>query len=141
MHLAGGEDHRIARPEPHLATPVVEEPFALQHVIDLVGRRARMHRRGLPRLPARHADRAIWRLGQKLVDMVVRRELLLLPQIEDVHAGPPFVRRRTIPNMEMANIPFGTTDWSAVERTVHPGETGTATWRTRTFDGIRVRMV
>ena len=41
----------------------------------------------------------------------------------------------------MANIPFGTTDWSAVERTEHRGETGTATWRTRTFDGIRVRMV
>ena len=41
----------------------------------------------------------------------------------------------------MSNIPFGTTDWSAVEPTVHPGETGTATWRTRTFDGIRVRMV
>ena len=41
----------------------------------------------------------------------------------------------------MANIPFGTTDWSAVERTVHAGETGTATWRTQTFDGIRVRMV
>jgi hypothetical protein len=43
--------------------------------------------------------------------------------------------------MQMSNIPFGTTDWSAVERTVHPGETGTATWRTQTFDGIRVRMV
>jgi uncharacterized cupin superfamily protein len=43
--------------------------------------------------------------------------------------------------MQMANIPFGTTDWSAVERTVHAGETGTATWRTQTFDGIRVRMV
>jgi hypothetical protein len=43
--------------------------------------------------------------------------------------------------MEMANIPFGTTDWSAIERTVHPGETGTATWRTQTFDSVRVRMV
>ena len=41
----------------------------------------------------------------------------------------------------MANIPFGTTDWSSVERTEHRGETGTASWRTRTFDGIRVRMV
>lgn len=41
----------------------------------------------------------------------------------------------------MVNIPFGTTDWSAIERTVHAGETGTATWRTKTFDGIRVRMV
>jgi hypothetical protein len=43
--------------------------------------------------------------------------------------------------MQMSNIPFGTTDWSAVEPMVHHGETGTATWRTRTFDGIRVRMV
>lgn len=41
----------------------------------------------------------------------------------------------------MTNIPFGTTDWSTVEPTVHPGETGSATWRTQTFDGIRVRMV
>ena len=41
----------------------------------------------------------------------------------------------------MANIPFGTTDWSAVERTVHAGDSGTATWRTKSFDGIRVRMV
>jgi len=43
--------------------------------------------------------------------------------------------------MQMLNIPFGTTDWSAVEKTTHPGETGTATWRTQTFDSIRVRMV
>ena len=41
----------------------------------------------------------------------------------------------------MANIPFGTTDWASVEPTVHPGTRGNATWRTRTFDGIRVRMV
>ena len=43
--------------------------------------------------------------------------------------------------MQMANIPFGTTDWSAVERTEHKGETGVAFWRTRDFGGIRVRMV
>ena len=43
--------------------------------------------------------------------------------------------------MEMANIPFGTTDWAAIAPTHHPGETGTATWRTQTFDGIRVRLV
>ena len=35
--------------------------------------------------------------------------------------------------MEMAAIPFGTTDWSQVERTEHAGERGLATWRTRTF--------
>lgn len=41
----------------------------------------------------------------------------------------------------MADIPFGTTDWSQVPATEHPGETGSATWRTREFGGIRVRMV
>ena len=41
----------------------------------------------------------------------------------------------------MAGIPFGTTDWSGVERTEHRGETGTAYWRTRQFGAIRVRMV
>jgi hypothetical protein len=43
--------------------------------------------------------------------------------------------------MHMLNIPFGTTDWSRVEPTRHPGVSGVATWRTREFDGIRVRMV
>ena len=43
--------------------------------------------------------------------------------------------------MKMADIPFGTVDWSTVERTEHKGETGTAYWRTRHFGSIRVRMV
>jgi hypothetical protein len=43
--------------------------------------------------------------------------------------------------MEMRDIPFGTTDWSTVPATDHPGERGHATWRTREFAGIRVRMV
>jgi hypothetical protein len=43
--------------------------------------------------------------------------------------------------MKMASIPFGTTDWSRVERTEHKGERGVAHWRTREFGGIRVRMV
>ena len=43
--------------------------------------------------------------------------------------------------MKMNEIPFGTTDWSTVEVTEHKGETGTAYWRTRHFDDIRVRMV
>ena len=43
--------------------------------------------------------------------------------------------------MKMSGIPFGTTDWSEVPVTEHPGETGVATWRTREFGGIRVRMV
>lgn len=41
----------------------------------------------------------------------------------------------------MSDIPFGTTDWSCVERTEHAGETGTAYWRTRQFGSVRVRMV
>jgi quercetin dioxygenase-like cupin family protein len=43
--------------------------------------------------------------------------------------------------MEMSGIPFGTTDWSKIAPTEHPGETGTARWRTRQLGGIRVRMV
>ena len=43
--------------------------------------------------------------------------------------------------MKMSGIPFGTTDWSTIERTEHGGETGTAYWRTRQFGDIRVRMV
>ncbi|BDP42814.1 hypothetical protein DAETH_27830 [Deinococcus aetherius] len=43
--------------------------------------------------------------------------------------------------MQMQDIPFGTTDWEMVEETIHPGQTGTARWRTRHFGGIRVRRV
>ena len=43
--------------------------------------------------------------------------------------------------MQMSGIAFGTTDWSEVPVTEHPGDTGVATWRTREFSGIRVRMV
>jgi len=43
--------------------------------------------------------------------------------------------------MEISGIPFGTTDWSQVERTEHKGERGLAHWRTRHFGSIRVRLV
>ncbi|HEX5666183.1 MAG TPA: DHCW motif cupin fold protein [Hyphomicrobium sp.] len=43
--------------------------------------------------------------------------------------------------MQMDGIAFGTTDWSEVERTEHKGETGIAYWRTREFNGIRVRLL
>jgi hypothetical protein len=43
--------------------------------------------------------------------------------------------------MQLTSIPFGITDWSAVERIEHKGETGTAYWRTRAFGAVRVRMV
>lgn len=43
--------------------------------------------------------------------------------------------------MRIASTPFGTTDWSTLEPTEHKGERGVATWRTRTFGDVRVRMV
>jgi hypothetical protein len=43
--------------------------------------------------------------------------------------------------MQMKNIPFGITDWSQVEVTQHEGESGMATWRTRQFGDLRVRLV
>ena len=43
--------------------------------------------------------------------------------------------------MQLADIPFGTTQWSTVATTEHRGETGTATWRTCQFGAVRVRMV
>lgn len=43
--------------------------------------------------------------------------------------------------MELTGIPFGITDWSTLETTTHPGETGTARWRTCQFGAIRVRQV
>lgn len=47
----------------------------------------------------------------------------------------------TAPPMQLHQIPFGTVDWANVSPTVHPGETGTALWRTQQFGAIRVRMV
>jgi quercetin dioxygenase-like cupin family protein len=43
--------------------------------------------------------------------------------------------------MRMTDIPFGVTEWSEVDPTVHPGETGEALWRTQNFGDIRVRRV
>ncbi|HEY0293819.1 MAG TPA: DHCW motif cupin fold protein [Bordetella sp.] len=47
--------------------------------------------------------------------------------------------------MKMSPFAFDTTDWSAVEKTEHQGETGMAYWRTRHVgdqaNPIRVRMV
>lgn len=43
--------------------------------------------------------------------------------------------------MRLSAIPFATTDWSSVDSTEHKGESGVATWRTRQFGEIRVRMV
>ena len=43
--------------------------------------------------------------------------------------------------MNISNIPFGTTDWSAVARTEHSALEGKAFWRTQQFGGVRVRMI
>jgi len=43
--------------------------------------------------------------------------------------------------MKMQSIPFGTTDWSTIEKTEHAGIGAVALWRTRQFNDIRVRMV
>lgn len=43
--------------------------------------------------------------------------------------------------MKMNDIPFEVIDWSKVEKTEHPGNPGTAHWRTKQFADIRVRFV
>jgi hypothetical protein len=43
--------------------------------------------------------------------------------------------------MKIENVKFGTTDWSLIAATEHPGETGTAYWRTLEMGNLRVRMV
>ncbi|MFI5160330.1 MAG: DHCW motif cupin fold protein [Sphingobacteriales bacterium] len=42
---------------------------------------------------------------------------------------------------ESNNINFQTIDWSAIERSIHPGETGEAFWQTIQFPGLRIRIV
>jgi len=41
----------------------------------------------------------------------------------------------------MTPIPFQIIDWSRVEKTVHPGETGTAIWQTIQLDSLCIRLV
>lgn len=43
--------------------------------------------------------------------------------------------------MKIPTLPFTTTDWSTIEPTVHPGESGHALWRTFSVGDLRVRMV
>jgi hypothetical protein len=43
--------------------------------------------------------------------------------------------------MELTAVPFGITDWSTVEPELHPGVTGSASWRTCHFGTTRVRRV
>jgi hypothetical protein len=43
--------------------------------------------------------------------------------------------------MEIPKLPFTVTDWSKIQPTTHPGERGTATWRTFNIGDVRVPMV
>ena len=43
--------------------------------------------------------------------------------------------------MQITDLPFGVTNWSEVVGEEHAGTTGIATWRTRQFGPVRVRMV
>src|SRR5271165_2985828 len=43
--------------------------------------------------------------------------------------------------MKLEGISFQTTDWSGVEPTLHPGEAGVASWRTKEVGNVRARMV
>jgi hypothetical protein len=43
--------------------------------------------------------------------------------------------------MKLAPQPFIATDWSAIEPTRHPGETGEALWRTLEIGDVRIRRV
>jgi hypothetical protein len=43
--------------------------------------------------------------------------------------------------MQLHDQPFAAIDWNAVAPAEHPGETGTATWRTVQMGDIRIRRV
>lgn len=43
--------------------------------------------------------------------------------------------------MKIQDVPFQVTDWSRIQPTEHPGETGMALWRTLEVGNLRVRMV
>lgn len=43
--------------------------------------------------------------------------------------------------MNSLRIPFHTINWAAVEKTTHPGQTGTAYWQTQQYNGLRIRIV
>jgi hypothetical protein len=43
--------------------------------------------------------------------------------------------------MEIKDVDFTLSDWSRIQPTLHPGKTGSATWRTFAQGNIRVRMV
>jgi hypothetical protein len=40
-----------------------------------------------------------------------------------------------------AIIPFQTIDWTTIEKTIHPGTTGSSSWQTLQWPGLRMRIV
>ncbi|MBC7835516.1 MAG: DHCW motif cupin fold protein [Phycisphaerales bacterium] len=43
--------------------------------------------------------------------------------------------------MHLSGFALAIIDWSQIEHTEHRGEQGVATWRTKSFGSVRVRMV
>ena len=43
--------------------------------------------------------------------------------------------------MEIRGVPFQMIEWARIDPTVHPGDPGTATWRTVNTGNVRVRLV
>jgi quercetin dioxygenase-like cupin family protein len=43
--------------------------------------------------------------------------------------------------VEIRSAPFQTIDWAQIVPTLHPGDPGTATWRTVNAGNVRVRLV
>jgi quercetin dioxygenase-like cupin family protein len=41
----------------------------------------------------------------------------------------------------MSHIAFETIEWTDIEKIAYKGETGTAFWQTKMYDGLRVRLV
>jgi quercetin dioxygenase-like cupin family protein len=39
------------------------------------------------------------------------------------------------------NIPFQVIDWTGIDSTQHPGQTGSAIWKTLQLPGLRIRIV
>jgi hypothetical protein len=43
--------------------------------------------------------------------------------------------------MTQDSIPFQVVDWTAIEKTEYPGQTGSAFWQTLQLPGLRIRIV
>jgi hypothetical protein len=80
-------------------------------------------------------------VSARIIPVPGGRHYLFLSHPRQVCRRDASVSRRSALSMDITQFPFDTTDWDGIEPTEHPGETGTAQWRTRHFGTIRVRMV